>query len=92
MKGIKRSGLVLAAGAAALLASGFVTVNAADSATTNMVKCGGVNACKGKTDCKSKDNACKGQNACKSKGWVFMKTAAECTKAKGTVMKEDKSS
>lgn len=83
MKGIKKSGLILAGAAAALLASGFVaTASAADAP---MVKCLGTNACKGKSECKSKDNACKGQNACKGKGWMSMKSADECTKAGGKV-------
>lgn len=85
MKGMK-NGLVLATAAAALLASGFVaTTTAADSTE---VKCMGVNDCKGKGACKSKDNACKGLNACKGKGIVPEKTAEACTSAGGTVVTE----
>jgi len=33
------------------------------------IHCGGVNACKGQTDCKSAENSCKGQNSCKGHGF-----------------------
>jgi len=41
------------------------------------IHCLGVNACKGKSACKSANNACKGQNSCKGKGFLEM-TAKEC--------------
>lgn len=34
------------------------------------VKCWGVNACKGKSSCKTKASSCKGHNSCKGKGFV----------------------
>lgn len=97
MKGFKKSGLILAGAAAALLASGFV---ATASATGNHeeVKCMGGNACKGKSDCKGKgldgtENSCKGQNSCKGKGWSKM-AADACKKVKGAKAEslEDKKS
>ena len=43
-----------------------------------MVKCYGVNACKGQGGCKTNANAsCKGQNGCKGQGMMEM-TAKEC--------------
>lgn len=88
---VKKSGLVLAGAAAAILASGFVSSAETTKAKTHhngMVKCEGVNACKGKSECKSGNNACKGQNSCKGKGWMHMKSADECTKAGGSMMKD----
>lgn len=87
---MKKSGLILAGAAAALLASGFVYADKPTSKHEHnaMVKCKGTNSCKGKGSCKSPDNQCKGQNTCKGKGWEQMKSADECTKAGGTVMKD----
>ena len=45
--------------------------------------CYGVNACKGKSACKTASSACKGTNACKGKG-VVMATAKKCAKLGGT--------
>lgn len=44
-------------------------------------KCYGVNACKGKGECGTKENACAGQNSCKGKSWISL-TKKEC-EAKG---------
>jgi hypothetical protein len=85
MKSIKKSGLILASAAAALLASGFAT--SVSAAEHHDVKCVGGNACKGKSECKGqnlkgKENACRGQNACKGEGWAKM-TDQACKKVKG---------
>lgn len=87
---VKKSGLILAGAAAALLASGFATAEEKTnhSSKSGMVKCQGTNACKGKSQCKSANNACKGKNDCKGKGWTSMKSADECTSAGGTVMSQ----
>jgi hypothetical protein len=79
------SGLALAAAAAALFALGTapMAVQAADAG----VKCAGVNSCKGTSECKTAKSECKGHNSCKGQGWVTKKTAEECTKAGGTVVK-----
>lgn len=81
-----KSGIAIATAAAALFALGVapLTVSAADDMG---VKCVGGNSCKGHSECKSAKNECKGQNACKGQGWTKTKTAAECTKAGGTVDK-----
>ena len=66
----KLTGIALAATAAGLFVTAGVT--SAVAAEEGKIHCEGVNACKGKTDCKSANNACKGQNACKGKGYVEM--------------------
>jgi hypothetical protein len=50
------------------------------------VHCTGVNACKGKSDCKTASNACKGMNACKGKGMNVM-SEKDCTAKGGKVEK-----
>ncbi|MBX3619539.1 MAG: hypothetical protein KF891_06065 [Rhizobacter sp.] len=81
-----KSGLALASTAAALFSTGLMTtpVHAADD---GMVMCSGVNSCKGTSECKTAKNECKGQNGCKGQGWVHKKSAAECMKAGGSVVK-----
>lgn len=66
----KLTGIALAAAAAGM----FVTagIGSAFAADEGKIHCEGVNACKGKTDCKTAMNACKGQNACKGKGFEAM--------------------
>lgn len=86
MNGFKKSGLMLAGAACALLASGFVATASAAETHEGKVKCSGINACKGKGACKSAKNACKGQNACKGEGLMLKATDEECTKAGGTVV------
>jgi hypothetical protein len=81
-----KSGLALATTAAALFSTGLITTTAF-AADDGMVKCSGVNSCKGTSDCKTAKSECKGQNGCKGQGWVSKKSAAECTKAGGTVLK-----
>jgi hypothetical protein len=64
------SGAALAFAAAGLfLTAGMVPVAAADDAK---IQCSGVNACKGKAECKTAKNDCKGQNACKGQGHVTL--------------------
>ncbi|MET3106493.1 hypothetical protein AAKU67_001205 [Oxalobacteraceae bacterium GrIS 2.11] len=81
-----KSGIAIATAAAAFFAFGgtFSVAQAADAPAA--VHCAGINSCKGTSDCKSASNECKGQNKCKGMGWVS-KTAAECSAAKGTVVK-----
>lgn len=80
-----KSGLALAATAAALFSTGMVATvaHAADAGT---VKCSGVNTCKGTSECKTAKNECKGLNTCKGQGWVSKHSAEECTKAGGKVV------
>lgn len=80
------SGLALAAAAAALFALGTAPMAQA-AHHEGSVKCAGVNSCKGTSECKTAKSECKGHNSCKGQGWVTKKTAEECTKAGGTVVK-----
>ena len=73
----RKSGVVLAAAAAALFAAG--TVATVSSPAQAEVKCTGANACKGTSACKTASSACKGQNACKGQGWVEAKDEATCS-------------
>ena len=70
--------LVLAT--ATLFSAGFALADE-KAPTEGLIKCGGVNACKGHSACKTETNACKGQNACKGTGFEKL-TAKECA-AKG---------
>jgi len=74
----KLTGLVLAAAAAAAFAG---TPAAASAAEIAQVHCLGLNACKGKSDCRTASNSCKG------KGMVIMSSAKECTDKGGKVEK-----
>jgi hypothetical protein len=68
--------------AAAIFAAGsFVT-----AAHAAGVHCGGTNACKGQSACKSASNACKGQNACKGKGFTEASSSQECNAKGGKVL------
>jgi len=75
----KLTGIALACAAAGM----FVTagIGSAFAAEDGMIHCEGVNACKGKSDCKTAKNACKGQNACKGNGYVSM-SEKDCKAAK----------
>lgn len=77
-----RSGLLLATAAAALFANGLAVAAEESGAMEAKVHCGGINACKGQSACKTAQNACKGQNSCKGKGWLPAASAEECA-AKG---------
>ena len=72
--------LVIAA-ASVFAASTFATTAFADG-----VKCGGANARKGQSACKSVANSCKGQNACKGQGWSEAATSQECGAKGGKVL------
>ena len=81
------NGKAIAMTVAGLLLAVAPRVGHADDKTAKdgKVKCGGVNACKGKGGCKGADNACKGQNGCKGKGFVDM-TEKQCKDKGGTVI------
>ena len=80
--------LLLATAAAALFTSGqvFAADEAAPTTEAKKVHCGGVNACKGTSECKTTTNACKGQNKCAGQGMVLL-TKEECEKKGGKVLK-----
>ncbi|MEJ6004893.1 hypothetical protein WG899_05000 [Paucibacter sp. AS339] len=80
-----KTGLSIAAAAAALFtATGIASVAHAED---GMVKCSGINSCKGSSECKTAKSECKGHNSCKGQGWVSAKSAAECSKSGGKVEK-----
>ena len=79
------TGLALATAAAAFFALGAAP--AVHAASDGMVKCAGVNSCKGSSECKTAKSECKGHNSCKGEGWVSKKSAEACTKEGGTVVK-----
>ena len=82
MKARKFTGVALATAAAGLFAVASVGYAASHAgAAADKVKCEGVNACKGKSECKSAKNDCKGKNACKGQGFTEM-SKADCDKAK----------
>ena len=76
------SGATLAVAAIALAIGGLSPAPA--SAKKAAVECMGINACKGKSACKTAKNACKGQNACKGEGFLPTKSKAACEAKGGT--------
>ncbi|HJX19254.1 MAG TPA: hypothetical protein VJ437_13825 [Acidiferrobacterales bacterium] len=84
MNNVKKiTGLALAAAAAAM----FMAAPAANAAKhEGKVHCTGVNACKGKAECKTASNACKGMNACKGQGFISM-SEKDCTAKGGKIEK-----
>ena len=83
--------LFVASAVCSLLASGasLAADKKGDAKAKDMakvVKCGGVNECKGKGACGGASNSCKSKNECKGKGWVETKTDKECTDKGGTVL------
>ena len=83
MKLKKLTGFALATAAAGLFA---VTAAGPVGAQEAKVKCEGVNACKGQSECHSYTNSCKGTNACKGQGWLKMASPEKCRAAGGTVV------
>jgi uncharacterized membrane protein len=77
----------LVVAAAAAFATVPVTSALAEGASSN-VKCYGVNACKGQSECKTASSGCKGQNTCKGQG--FKEMSEEQCKSKGGQVSESK--
>jgi hypothetical protein len=50
------------------------------------VKCVGVNACAGQSECASATNECQGQNECAGQGWVTSESGEACADAGGLVV------
>ena len=85
MKNGTLKGAAIAGALTALFASGQVQAeDKADKAGSHMVKCNGVNDCKGKGGCKSAKNDCKGKNGCKGEGFSEM-SAKDCAAKGGKV-------
>lgn len=56
------------------------------SAGQDLVKCYGINECKGHTECAtSAGNSCEGLNECAGLGWITV-SAEECSTKNGTVV------
>jgi uncharacterized membrane protein len=78
-------GAMVAAAVGSLLGSGAAMAKDKPAkAKSDVVKCAGVNECKGHGSCASAHNACAGQNGCKGQG-VTDTTAKECKAKGGTV-------
>lgn len=83
----KTVGASIATAAAALFIAGATMTTAPTVAqSAEGVKCMGVNACKGHSECKTASSACNGLNACKGQGWVTTSTAEECMEKGGEVV------
>lgn len=83
------TGFLLAATAAALFSTANIAYAADASSATDQVKCSGVNACKGMSECATAASSCKGHNSCKGQGWLNM-TKSDCDAKSGTVMEDNK--
>jgi uncharacterized membrane protein len=82
-------GIMIASAVASLMASGTLTARAEDKAGGDVVRCSGINACKGQGACGGANHGCKGQNACKGQGWVET-SAKECADKGGKVVADTK--
>jgi hypothetical protein len=80
-------GITIATAVATMVLAGNVTAMGQAKATDSMIKCAGLNECKGKGACKSAQNDCKGKNACKGKGFVETKSMQDCTQKGGMALK-----
>lgn len=83
----KMTGLLLASTAAALFGTATVTAAAEGTASSAEVKCMGINACKGTSECATASNGCQGHNSCKGQGWVHA-SMEECDAQGGKVVEE----
>jgi hypothetical protein len=77
-------GAIIASAVAGMFAAAVPAV--ANAKGEAKVKCMGVNSCKTKGECGTKDHSCAGQNACQGKGWISV-TEKECKDKKGTILK-----
>lgn len=77
-------GLLLASAVASMFAGPAASAKSAKH-HVKLIKCAGINACKGKGSCAGADNACKSKNACKGKGWVET-TARHCKAKHGKII------
>jgi uncharacterized membrane protein len=81
-------GALIASAVCAMFTAGIsqASEGKATKASSNEVKCAGINECKGHGACSGAGNSCSGQNGCKGQGWVKVKSAKECTDKGGTVV------
>jgi uncharacterized membrane protein len=82
---------VLASAVASLFIAGAAqqVVSGEEAGAEAKVKCEGVNACKGQSECATATNGCKGHNACKGKGHLNV-TQKECDDLKAKMAEESK--
>jgi uncharacterized membrane protein len=81
----KNKGILIAAAAATLFASGALQARAEQKEAGDKVKCVGINECKGHGTCAGAGNSCAGANECKGKG-VLMVPKSECEQKGGKVI------
>ena len=81
-------GLALAAAAASLFALAPLAASA-DAGADQLGFCYGVNACKGKSSCKTGKNGCQYQNACKGQGFIDSVSKGTCDQLGGRFSLED---
>jgi hypothetical protein len=74
---MKTRSMILASAAATLFVAGIGGGADTASAEHHEVKCEGVNACKGQSDCKTATSDCAGHNSCKGKGFKML-SPEEC--------------
>jgi len=67
----KKTGTVLALAVAGLITTGCAQTGGAYSGVGAQVRCIGLNACRGQSNCALGPNSCKGQNQCRGTGWLF---------------------
>ena len=81
---------VLASAVAGLFVAGAAhkVVAGENEGAEAKVKCEGVNACKGQSDCKTATSNCSGHNACKGKGHLDV-TQKECDELKAKMQSEE---
>jgi hypothetical protein len=85
---MKTRSMILASAAATLFAAGVGGGADTASAGHHEVKCEGVNACKGKSDCKTATSDCAGYNSCKGKGYKIL-SPEECEDLKAEMDDND---
>ena len=81
-------GLALAATAASLFVLAPLVAHA-DAGADALGYCYGVNACKGKSSCKTAKSGCQGQNACKGQGFVDSVSSRTCAQLGGRFSTDD---
>lgn len=83
-------GTLLASAVAGMFGCASTSQQAAGStvaaASSEVVKCEGINECKGHGSCGGGSHHCAGQNECKGKGWVKTATQEECAAKGGKVI------
>jgi|SRR5579885_1847312 len=84
-------GLALATAAASLfaLAPLAARADAGAAGADPLGYCYGVNACKGKSSCKTAKNGCQFQNACKGQGFIDSVSKGTCDQLGGRFSNED---